>query len=157
MSVRECALGRGLFADRAYRTGEEILRFQGRTVSQTEVEQMGTDECYMIQIGPDLYFEPEPPGRYTNHSCAPNAAIKDDYRLIALADIQPNEQICFDYSTTMSEDNWTMECRCGASNCRGVIRDFGELPGELQRRYLEINAVQSFIVNELRDGRKKIA
>jgi hypothetical protein len=126
-------------------------------MSQTEVEQMGADECYMIQIGPDRYVEPEPPGRYTNHSCAPNAAIKDDYRLIALTDIQPNEQICFDYSTTMSEDNWTMECRCGADNCRGTIRDFGELPVDLQRRYLEMNVVQSFIVNELREGRKKIA
>ena len=156
MSVRECSLGRGLFADRLYKAGDEILVFEGRTVSAAEVAQMGADECYMIQIGPDSYLEPRPPGRYTNHSCAPNAVICDDVRLVALVDIKPEEQICFDYSTTMSENNWTMECRCGANACRDVIRDFGELPAELQRRYLDLNAVQSFIVDALR-GRKKIA
>jgi SET domain-containing protein len=157
MSVRECGLGRGLFADHSYRAGDEILRFEGRTVHASVVASMGEEECYMIQIGPDLYFEPEAPGRYTNHSCAPNAAIVDDYRLVALTDIRADEQICFDYSTTMSEGNWTMECRCGVPNCRSVIRDFGELPSDLQRRYLDLNIVQSFIVAEVRSGQKKIA
>jgi hypothetical protein len=157
MSVRECGLGRGLFADQSYKAGDEILRFEGRTVPAQLVAAMGDEECYMIQIGRDLYLEPQAPGRYTNHSCAPNAAIKDDYRLVALSDIRADEQICFDYSTTMSEDNWTMECRCGAPNCRGIIRDFGELPVDLQRRYLEMRVVQSFIVKETSGGHKKIA
>jgi hypothetical protein len=157
MSVRECGLGRGLFADQFYKAGDEILRFEGRTVPAQLVAAMGDDECYMIQIGNDLYLEPQAPGRYTNHSCAPNAAIKDDYRLVALSDIAVGEQVCFDYSTTMSEDNWTMECRCGASNCRGIIRDFGELPMELQRRYLDMRVVQSFIVDQACHGKKRIA
>jgi uncharacterized protein len=155
MSVRECDLGRGLFADHSYKTGDVILKFEGRTVPAQVVAAMGDEQCYMIQIGPDLYFEPEEPGRYTNHSCAPNAAIKDDYLLIALKDIQPGEQICFDYSTTMSEDNWTMECRCGASNCRGTIKDFGELPPDLQHRYLDMGVVQSFIVAERMGERRR--
>lgn len=146
MSVRECGLGRGLFADHSYKTGDEILRFEGPTIPAHVVASMGDEECYMIQIGSDLYLQPQAPGRYTNHSCKPNAAIKDDYRLVALCDIAADEQICFDYSTTMSEDNWTMECRCGAPNCRGIVRDFGELPSELQRHYLDLNVVQSFIV-----------
>ncbi len=149
MSVRECELGRGLFADRNYFAGEEILKFEGRTVPAHIVAAMGEEECYMIQIGRDLYLEPEAPGRYTNHSCMPNAAIKDDYRLVALTDIGADQQICFDYSTTMSENNWTMACRCGAAGCRGVIRDFGELPVDLQRRYLNLGVVQSFIASVL--------
>jgi uncharacterized protein len=152
MSVRECALGRGLFADHSYKAGDEILRFEGRTVPASVVAAMGDEQCYMIQIGPDAYFEPEAPGRFTNHSCNPNAAIKDDYRLVALRDIQVNEQICFDYSTTMSEDNWTMECRCGSADCRREIRDFSELPIELQQRYLDLGVVQSFIVAERSPG-----
>lgn len=157
MSVLECELGKGLFADRAYHPGEEILKFEGRTVPADIVATMGSDECYMIQIGPALYLEPEPPGRFTNHSCAPNAAIKEDYRLVALTAIAPGDQICFDYSTTMSENNWTMECRCGASNCRGIVRDFRELPLDLRQRYLDLNVVQSFIVAELHGEHKKIA
>jgi uncharacterized protein len=155
MAVRACELGRGLFADHSYKAGDEILRFEGRTVPAHVVLEMGEEECYMIQIGPDLYLEPQAPGRYTNHSCAPNAAIKDDYRLIALQDIQVNEQICFDYSTTMSEGNWTMKCRCGAPNCRGTVRDFGELPMDLQRKYLDMNIVQSFIVKEVQGEEKE--
>jgi SET domain-containing protein len=157
MSVRECGLGRGLFADHSYKAGDEILRFEGRTVPADVVAAMGDEECYMIQIGTDLYLEPQAPGRYTNHSCKPNAAIKDDYRLVALSAIEPNEQICFDYSTTMSEDNWTMECRCGAAECRGIIRDFGDLPVDLQRRYLDLNVVQSFIVALTKNAQRKIA
>lgn len=124
------------------------MRFEGPTAAAHVVAGMGEEQCYMIQIGPDLYLEPRAPGRYTNHSCAPNAAIKDDHRLIALVDIAADQQICFDYSTTMSENNWTMSCRCGAANCRGVIRDFGELPTELRRYYLDLGVVQSFIVRE---------
>jgi hypothetical protein len=157
MSVRECGLGRGLFADHSYKAGDEILRFEGRTVPAHIVAGMGDEECYMIQIGTDLYLEPQAPGRYTNHSCAPNAVIKDDYRLVALTDIQADEQICFDYSTTMSENNWTMECRCGSPKCRGIVRDFSELPIDLQRRYLDLGVVQSFIVEELNSLRQKIA
>lgn len=157
MSVRECGLGRGLFADHSYKAGDEILRFEGPTIPAHVVASMGDEECYMIQIGTDLYLEPQAPGRYTNHSCKPNAAIKDDYRLIALCDIAADEQICFDYSTTMSEDNWTMECRCGAPNCRGIVRDFGELPSELQRHYLDLNVVQSFIVELSKTAPRKIA
>jgi hypothetical protein len=156
MSVRECGLGRGLFADQSYKAGDVILRFEGRTVPAQVVAAMGDEQCYMIQIGRDLYFEPEAPGRYTNHSCTPNAAIKDDYVLVALSDIHADEQICFDYSTTMSEDNWTMECRCGSPNCRGVIKDFAELPTDLQHRYLGLGVVQSFIVQETQMERRRV-
>lgn len=155
MSVRECELGRGLFADRSYNAGDEILRFEGRTVHATVVAAMGDEQCYMIQIGRDLYLEPEAPGRYTNHSCAPNAAIKEDYRLIALLPIDVGDEIRFDYSTTMSEDNWTMECRCGAANCRGIIRDFAELPIDLQQKYLSLCIVQSFIVAEMHSEQRR--
>jgi SET domain-containing protein len=157
MLVRACELGRGLFADRDYQKDEEILRFDGRTVSARIVAAMGEEECYMIQIGPDLYLEPKEPGRYTNHSCAPNAAIREDYLLVALTGISADEQICFDYSTTMSENNWTMSCRCGASDCRGVIRDFGELPFALQQHYLDLGVVQSFIVREAATRKQKTA
>jgi hypothetical protein len=145
-----------LFADHSYKAGDVILKFEGRTVPAQAVAAMGDEQCYMIQIGTDLYFEPEAPGRYTNHSCAPNAAIKEDYVLVALTDIQAGEQVCFDYSTTMSEDNWTMECRCGAPNCRGTIKDFSELPAELQHRYLDMGVVQGFIVAERVGERRRV-
>ena len=42
--------------------------------------------------------------------------------LYALRDIRAGEEVCFDYSTAMSEAGWELECRCGAAGCRGVVR-----------------------------------
>ncbi len=50
----------------------------------------------------------------------------------------------------MSEDHWTMECRCGEPFCRRVILDFHHLPVIAQNRYLQLGIVQSFIVEEAR-------
>jgi hypothetical protein len=145
MSVRDCAFGRGLFADRRYEPGETILYFEGRRVTADEAAVLDADECYLIQLGRNSYLDPDPPGRFVNHGCDPNAAIRDDFVLVALRAIELDEEILFDYSTTMSEGDWTMECRCGSPACRGRILDFGELPEALQERYLALGVVQRFI------------
>jgi hypothetical protein len=76
--------------------------------------------------------------------------IKNERMLIALRPIETGEEIRFDYSTTMSADHWTMECRCGQPTCRRVILDFHHLPPIMQNRYLQLGVVQRFIVNEVR-------
>ncbi len=45
----------------------------------------------------------------------------NDTMLVALRDISVDEELHFDYSTTMSEGDWTMRCRCGAAQCRSLI------------------------------------
>jgi len=69
---------------------------------------------------------------------------------VALRSIEPGEEIRFDYSTTMIQDHWTMECRCGQPTCRRVILDFHHLPPITQNRYLQLGIVQRFVVNEVR-------
>ena len=98
-----------------------------------------------LQIGPSMYMDIEEPGVIANHSCVPNAGIKDDVFLVALKDISPGEEICYDYSTTMDEDYWTLQCECENSFCRGIVKDFKYLPKDLQKKYWELNIVQSFI------------
>ena len=56
-----------------------------------------------------------------------------------------DEEIFYDYSTTMDEDSWTLQCKCGSQNCRKIVKDFKFLPQELQKKYLELNIVQNFI------------
>ena len=77
-----------------------------------------------------------------NHSCDPNAGLKEDREMVALREIQPGEEVAFDYSTTMSERHWTMPCACGAAGCRKVVGDFHELPILVQQRYLQLAVVQ---------------
>jgi hypothetical protein len=149
VEVGPSAFGRGVFACQPFQPGQPILVFTGPVLDHAEVLSLGEDQAYALQIGPDEYLDTTPPGRYTNHSCVPNAGIMNDRVLIALRPIETGEEIRFDYSTTMSEDHWTMECRCGEPFCRRVILDFHHLPPMAQNRYLELGVVQRFIVDEV--------
>jgi uncharacterized protein len=148
--IAECDLGRGVFAKRAIREGEIILAFGGALIDFAETKRRGPRECMAIQVGPDQYIDTQPPGVFVNHSCAPNAGIRNDRDLIALRDIPAEEEICFDYSTTMDEKSFTMVCRCGAPECRQIVMDFTELPAGIQHDYLSRGLVMGFIVRRLR-------
>lgn len=143
--------GYGLFAGRGFLEGELLFSLRGRLFGG---RRPGLEDeewfAHSYQLDRDLYLYPETPeGRYINHSCDPNAGLREDLEMIALRDIGAGEEVFFDYSTTMSEHSWTMPCGCGASLCRGRIGDFHELPALLKRRYLEAGVVQRFIIREV--------
>jgi hypothetical protein len=148
--VAKCALGRGVFADRDFQEGEFLFRFTGPVISLVQAINKGDAEGNALQIGPTTYIDLETPGVFANHSCEPNAGVRDLVSGYALRPISRGEEILYDYSTTMSEQRWSMRCRCGVPSCRGMIGDFHDLPSELQRRYLSMGIVQPFIVAELR-------
>jgi hypothetical protein len=148
--VGRSALGRGVFAGQHFQPGQPILSFGGPVLATPEMLALGPDRAYALQIGTGQFVDLMPPGRYLNHSCDPNAGIAEDRVLIALRPIVPGEEIRFDYSTTMREDHWTMECRCGEYLCRRVVLDFHHLPPITQNRYLQLGVVQRFIVDEVR-------
>jgi hypothetical protein len=150
VEVGSSPLGRGVFAKQSFRPGQPILVLTGPVLDHAEVLALGGDRAYALQIGPDAYLDTMPPGRFANHSCDPNAGLVNDRVLIALRPIEVGEEIRFDYSTTMSKDHWTTECRCGQPTCRRVILDFHHLPPITQNRYLQLGIVQRFIVNEVR-------
>lgn len=140
--------GQGLFAARAYAAGERLFILRGRLFGS----QHRDDDwfAHSFQLDRNLYLYPEVmEGRYINHSCEPNAGLREDLEMIALCDIPAGAEICFDYSTCMSEKAWTMACACGAPLCRRRIGDFHDLPFETKRRYLKLGVVQRFIVREI--------
>jgi hypothetical protein len=146
IEVRECELGRGVFAVAAAPKGKLLLRFEGRRLSFEEQCQM-KDEANSLQIGEDLYIDTEAPGVYVNHSCHPNCYVNTEFWLVAARRIEPGEELLFDYSTTMLERHWEMEgCRCGSVLCRGTIRDFDLLPVEAQDWYLRQGWVMEHVL-----------
>jgi hypothetical protein len=147
--VEECDLGLGVFADKDIAPGEIIFVFGGPIIDFAETKRRGDRECMPIQIGPNKYIDTLAPGIYVNHSCQPNAGIRNDRDLIALRNISKGEEIRFDYSTTMQENSFRMECRCGKSNCRKIVNDFSTIPAELQKQYLSQKIVMQFIVDGL--------
>jgi SET domain-containing protein len=147
-SIADCPLGRGLFAGETIAPGSEILRFSGPVLTLNEVRARGPAAANALQVGVDRYLYLDEPGRYINHSCSPNAAIVNDTTLIALRAIAPGEEIRFDYSTTIS-DGWSMPCRCGAAECRGLVVAFQLLPEPLRRRYALLGHVQKFMLEQV--------
>jgi SET domain-containing protein len=142
----DCALGRGLFAGEPIAAGSEILRFTGPVLTLKEVRLRGAAAANSLQVGIDRYLDLDEPGRFVNHSCAPNAAVVGDTSLVAIRDIDEADEIRFDYSTTVG-DGWTMPCRCGAPGCRGLVVAFQLLPDRLRHRYALLGQVQHFILD----------
>lgn len=143
--VNKGKLGKSIFAKRDIKKGEEILKFTGPLITFEQLIAKGERQGDPLQIGPGKYVDSEEPGRSANHSCDPNAGLKEDVVLIAIKDIGKDEEITFDYSTTMDEDFWTMECNCGNPNCRRLVKDFKYLLKNIQQKYLKLGIVQKFI------------
>lgn len=154
--VQETEYGKGVFADRIIAKQEPILEIPFIPEDTmdfhkaAELEAQG-GHVYVIQIDTDRYLDPRPPARYLNHSCNPNAGLMEQagkFIVVALREIQPEEQITFDYSTDCDENYFTMECKCGNPLCREVVGDFKNLPSDLQQKYLDLGVVPKFIAEQ---------
>ncbi|MBS3084975.1 SET domain-containing protein [Candidatus Pacearchaeota archaeon] len=148
--LKENGFGEGLFAKKVINKFEKILLFEDPVV--TGKKSIKLDFKYYtsaigngLQIGKDAYIYLKDPGRVVNHSCNPNSGVIKDNLLIAIKKINIDEEITFDYSTTMDEDCWTLEGKCESKNCRKIIKDFKFLPKEIQNKYLKKRIVQKFI------------
>jgi uncharacterized protein len=114
-----------------------------------ETKKLGDQECYTLQVAMDKYIIPDHPFHLSNHSCQPNCGINSRMEFITLRNIKAGEELFWDYSTSMMERNWTMQCKCGFPDCRQLIGDFDRLPADTQERYLQLGIVLPFIVDEL--------
>lgn len=143
--IAECDFGKGLFCKKDINKGENIFKFTGKLINFNQTLEATDDFGDPLQIGKNLYVNLEEPMRFINHSCNPNTGIINDVTLIALRDIQKGEELYFDYSTSMDEDYWVMQCMCGEANCRKTIKDFKYLSVQAKQKYLNLNIVQKFI------------
>jgi uncharacterized protein len=129
------SMGRGVFAITAIARGTCLVACQGWLASSDALQ----DDWHAMQVGPDTWLcsAGDHLDDCINHSCEPNAGFRTgEPILFALRDIDVDEQIAWDYSTSIAEPGWTLECLCGAATCRGIIRSWWELP-PLERMRLE--------------------
>jgi SET domain-containing protein len=131
--------GRGVFARQRIDTGEIIIEYKGELLSSAEIDERYADErsddrgrTYIFHLEGDLYVDATKasnPARFINHSCAPNCeAIAENGRILirALKDIEPGDELTYDYSLEIEEEplpDWReiYACRCGAESCRGTM------------------------------------
>ena len=130
--------GNGIFAQQILRKGELLAVFGGIVYEwDTFVCLPELERSLCIQVEDNLFLVPRPigDGDYVNHSCDPNAGLSGQIALVAMRDIQPGEEICFDYAMSDTVPYDEFECNCGATNCRrSVTGSDWQLP-EIQKRY----------------------
>ncbi|MGE0527480.1 MAG: SET domain-containing protein-lysine N-methyltransferase [Bdellovibrionales bacterium] len=71
---------------------------------------------------------------HLNHSCEPNLGLQGQIVYVALRDVQPGEELTFDYAMT-DDELYEMECRCGTPSCRKTITGFDWKRKDLQEKY----------------------
>ncbi len=133
--------GRGLFAIAAISKGEIVVVKGGVVMSRARHDELEkTLGPFDIQIGEDLFIGPETIDTleagmmHLNHSCDPNVVFAGEITFVAWRDIAIGEELTLDYSTG-DDDDWSMDCACGSSICRGRISGKDWRDPKLQKKY----------------------
>jgi SET domain-containing protein len=119
--------GMGGFALRKIKNGEPVIEYTGEKISKAEsLRRCEAENPYIFQIDDEFDLDGNVgwnPAKFINHSCAPNCEAQffdDMIWIMAKRDIEPGEEITFNYSYDL-EDYKEHPCKCGAANCVGYI------------------------------------
>ncbi|WP_193185814.1 SET domain-containing protein [Nisaea sediminum] len=133
--------GTGLRAVRPIAVGDLLIVKGGHVFNRERRDDLAkTLGPAEIQIDDHLFIGPDRPEdrdsgmMYLNHSCDPNVGMVGQIAFHAMRDIAAGEELAFDYATG-DDDDWKMECRCGAENCRRTVTGRDWRMPELQARY----------------------
>lgn len=161
--------GKGVFATEKIHKGEFIHALVGEFI--TEEQFLGRfnsggetyDDPFQIQDGEKIgdgereeerrYIDLDELSRTFNHSCNPNGGIHHLSDLFALRDINPGDEITYDYSTTVgpSEKEFSMTCKCGEKNCRHTITNVTTISQDELKRYKRLNAFPDYVKRQLKN------
>ena len=133
------AKGWGSFALEPIPAGETVAAFGGWIVTGAHLAELSDDrQSRSIQVDSDLYLlsgdTPEP-GDMLNHSCEPNCGLVGQTLLVAMRDIAPGEEMCFDYAMCDASDYDEFRCLCETPACREVVTGADWRDPDLQTRY----------------------
>lgn len=146
--------GLGVFTAKPWNEGESILvdldgDYYEQVMTYEQLVNIGIDIGITLQVGVDAYKLPTGSLEdFTNHSCDPNTGIRLTSRgtvVVALRDIEADEELTYDYSTYLGNPYEKMQCLCGSEKCRGVVGNFEELPDDLKKKYLDLRIVGNFV------------
>jgi uncharacterized protein len=129
---------RGVFALQSLKKGELIAIFGGAICDFNGLLSLpDTLRSLSLQVEDEMFLVPETVGEgdFVNHSCDPNAGLSGQICLVAMRDIEPGEEIRFDYAMCDSLPYDEFDCECGSMNCRGHITGNDWKINELQERY----------------------
>jgi hypothetical protein len=130
IEVRQTAVGRGIFATRAFKRGDKVCAFTGNAIPIAQADRYHQEHPEVARywaatkrgtvIMPDVAATG---AHLANHSCNPNSEFEDDTEtrsyLVARRRIDEGDEITVYYGWVSDrEDN---ACACGAEHCSGWI------------------------------------
>jgi len=133
--------GTGVYTKQRIRKNARIIEYTGERVPW-EAAPDDPDDPHTFNFGLENgeVINPEVGGneaRWINHSCDPNCeAVEEDDRIFiyAMRNIQPGEELLYDYHMELDEPitesaKKKFACYCGASKCRGTMIELQESCG----------------------------
>ena len=140
VSVEQVIQGCGLFSARLIKKGTLIWKNDESTFPLAEIklwpaQKQKAFQRYGFQCGIDHFCLPEGASREMNHCCDPNTWWSDSCSLVARRDIQPQEEVTYDYASSEVALALEMTCRCGSDNCRGTITHLDYQLSSWQQQY----------------------
>ncbi len=139
IQVRESGVhGRGVYATAPIQAGSRIIEYTGERIDWEEAVRRHPHDP--AQPNHTFYFHIEGgqvidalyggnDARWINHACEPNCEADEvDGRVFiqALRDIEPGEELFYDYGLVLDERHTPklkkqFACWCGAATCRGTM------------------------------------
>lgn len=157
--------GKGVFAGEDIHEGNRIQYIKGKRVKNV-IKSKEESEAIANWIGVSRKFWMNTDGtpfRFINHSCDPNAAIMGTKTVVALRNINKDDEITIDYSMSDADPYWEgIHCSCGTKNCRKEIRTIYTVPPEVFKKhmpYVSRYFQRVYLRNYIRNGishKKKI-
>lgn len=157
--VRESKIhGRGLFATARIDKDEVVVVKGGHIVDRETLRReitplLGPVE---IQIDENLFIAPVTEAErelsmlYSNHSCDPNLGMRGEITFVAMRNIESGEELTHDWATT-DDDEYSVECKCGAPICRRLLTGKDWQRPDLQQRYA--GYFSAYLVRKIAAGR----
>lgn len=139
--AKSSIIGKGLFADEKIKRNEKIAYIEGPIRVVRDFSNFSKKDYFAsfnwIGIGKYSWIDTiNSPFRFINHSCDPNSAIIGTRTVIALKNINQDEEITMDYSLTEAGQDWSIVCSCGSKNCRGKIGPINTLPKKVYEKHI---------------------
>ncbi len=130
--------GKGVYAVRPLKAGDKVLEYKGEIITWQEAlrrhphDPEQPNHTFYFHLDDGHVIDGKHLGnsaKWINHSCEPNLEAEQDGNrvfLYALRDIEPGEELFFDYGLVIDERitptlKKEYACWCGTPSCRGTM------------------------------------
>ncbi len=132
--------GNGLFSTCFIPEGTVLWQLKDPTFTWDEIQVWPAGKIelfrkYGFQCGHNLYSLPFGDSRENNHSCHPNMWWSGSDKLLSRWDIQPGEELTYDYASSEVTLPMQFDCSCGSEYCRKKVTNLDCLDVKWQEQY----------------------